>query len=155
MADITQKRLKESLIYVPESGAFVWKATLMPAGAPRDKRGYIRIGIEGKRYHAHRLAFIYMTGACPKYIDHIDGRMGNNAWENLRGATKSQNGMNRAAPKNNTSGVKGVSFHQNAFVAEVRVDGEKHYLGRFSTLDDATEAVTSARQKLHGEFAHG
>lgn len=157
---VTQERLREVLLYAPTTGVFTWRISWRRkragevAGGPLDERGYCRIGVDGKRYHAHRLAFIYMTGSCPAYVDHIDLDCGNNRWANLRGATKSQNGMNRQKNSNNTTGVKGVYFQANAYVAEICVAGLKHYLGRFPSLGDATAAVIAARSQFHGEFAH-
>ncbi len=151
---ITQADLHQLFIYEPETGVFRWKETGEVAGSPRDERGYIRININSKhRYYAHRLAFIYMTGECPQYVDHIDGDKANTRWGNLRQATKSQNGMNRGKSKNNKSGVKGVSYQHNAYVAEIWVNGEKHYLGRFPSVDLAAAMVSDARVRLHGEFA--
>lgn len=140
------------LRYDPESGLFT-RLGGAAAGAPRDQRGYIRIGIAGKRFHAQRLAFIYMTGACPDYIDHIDEDKSNNRWANLRAATKSQNGMNRGLQKNNSTGFKGVYYQANGYVAEIWVNRKKHYLGRFRTAYEAGLVAAKARVTLHGEFA--
>lgn len=150
--EISQQQLRSLLNYDPESGTFRWHDGRV-AGSPRDARGYIRIGVGPKRFYAQRLAFIYMTGACPAYIDHIDGDKANNGWANLRAATKAQNGMNRGANKNNTSGFKGVYYQANGYIAEVHVDGKKHYLGRFHTAAEAGVAAANARRVLHGEFA--
>lgn len=152
---MSAEKLRALLNYDQETGVFTWRKDSSVAGAPRDERGYIRIGVLGKRWHAHRLAFVWMTGSCPSYVDHIDGNMGNNAWANLRAATKSQNGMNRGANKNNSTGFKGVYFQANGYTAEVRKDGVKYYLGRFKSAVEAAKAAERARDELHGEFAHG
>ncbi len=73
---ITQQRLKELLIYDPDSGHFINKVSRgrggkigAIAGSP-DKDGYIIIGIDRKSYKAHRLAFLYMEGYMPTKVDH-------------------------------------------------------------------------------------
>ncbi|MCO1498261.1 HNH endonuclease, partial [Limosilactobacillus reuteri] len=56
-----------------------------------------------------------IAGAPPGAItDHRDGDGLNNRRANLRPATAVQNGYNCAKYKNNTSGVKGVSFHKQS-----------------------------------------
>jgi hypothetical protein len=69
---ITQERLKDLLHYDPETGFFS-----RPNGTPTSRvptvNGYVMIMIKGKRYYAHRLAFLYMIGRWPLYeVDHIN-----------------------------------------------------------------------------------
>jgi len=116
---ITQEKLKEVLHYNPNTGLFKWRIGFRNqinagdiAGTKMGKKGnyYISIGIEGKYYLAHRLAWLYMTGSFPS--NEIDHKLGNgldNKWEGIRASTRSQNCENRKLFKNSTTGITGVN----------------------------------------------
>lgn len=77
---------------------------------------------------------------------------------NLRGATRAQQLRNTRIRSDNASGHKGVHWNtgKNAWEAQIRVDGRRLYLGRFSAKDAAVQAVMEARTLHHGDFAnHG
>lgn len=63
---ITQEKLKEILKYDQKTGDFIRiKKTSKPSivgsiAGTKGKNGYIQMGINKKRYYAHRLAFLYM-----------------------------------------------------------------------------------------------
>ena len=118
--------------------------------------GYVRIRINEKQYLAHRLVFLMHHGHLPQEIDHIDGNQSNNAIENLRPATHSQNLCNRGKQKNNTSGFKGVSWHKNKgrWIGRIRINGKLNHLGYFDTAEQAHEAYCQAAKQHHNEFAN-
>ncbi|AZU97845.1 HNH nuclease [Vibrio phage LP.2] len=161
---ITQEKLKSLLHYDPASGDFTWKvyrSQVARAGDTAGHRqkgkgkitGYIRIEILGKRYLAHRLAFLYMTGSMPEgQIDHIDMNGENNAWENIRDVNQSENQRNqRAIARNNKSGITGVLFCTNnsVWVASIGDKSKNIHLGRFRDLFNACCARKSAENKLN------
>jgi hypothetical protein len=118
--------------------------------------GYWGIGIEGRSYAAHRLAWLYVTGEWPKdQIDHINCTRADNRFSNLREATNAENSKNSKISKNNTSGFKGVSWDQRnkKFIASIGVGGKLLYLGRFRDPRAASQAYREAAEKHHGEFA--
>ena len=88
-------------------------------------------------------------------IDHKDQNTLNNCRHNLRAATRSQNGHNCGTPKNNKTGVKGVSFCKQTgkYRAVIVVDCKYIHLGRFDTLPEAEKVVIAKRKELVGEFA--
>ena len=96
-----------------------------------------------------------MGATIGEFIDHIDGNKLNNQKNNLRFATKSQNGMNRKAPRHNISGYKGVYFDSptKKWRAEIGFGGARKKLGRFLFIEDAVRAYNIAAKKYHGEFA--
>jgi len=153
---ITQERLKEVLYYHPESGDWVWLVSqgCVKAGtqAGAFHAGYTRMGVDGKSYLGHRLAFLYMTGAFPLAdTDHEDVQRGNGCWDNLRGANRSQNRAN--IPTKNKWG-KGVQPHGNKFRASIRLANKKSkHLGLFATAQAAGEAFAVAARERHGRFA--
>ncbi len=120
--------------------------------------GRRQVHIAGKLHKEHRLIFLWHHGYLPDEVDHIDGDPLNNRIENLRGASHSQNGMNRKRRCDNTSGEKGVSWNGalQKWVVYCFVDGKKLY-GKPAYAKDYDVAVQSARalrEKNHGAFAN-
>ena len=157
---ITQQRLKELFNYDPETGVFT-RLQLVGGGvkvgdiAGTLSNGYVSIMISKKRYKAHRLAWLYMTGSFPcKFIDHINGIKHCNIWENLREATGSQNLCNVGKHKNNTSGHKGVTWkkQRGMWTASARLHGTQRHLGYYADPKDASKAYQDFCKKHHGEF---
>lgn len=155
---LSLKRLQDVLTYDTSTGLFWWRvspARPVKAGAVAGsigKDGYRVIGIDGRVYLAHRLAFLYMTGAFPvAEVDHINGDRADNRWQNLRPATRAQNEHNKGA--RNRLGVKGVSRNHNGFKARIWVNGKDQHLGYFATIDEAKAAYDRAANDLHGEYA--
>ncbi|TIL91441.1 MAG: HNH endonuclease [Mesorhizobium sp.] len=157
----SQQRIKEVLSYNPADGRFTWLVDRIRVrqgnvAGKTTKEGYVEIGIDGKRYQAHRLAFVYMTGYVPDaFIDHINLNKSDNRWKNLRIATNSQNQMNTTMKSNNTSGYKGVSWHKTdkRWRADIRVNGSKVFLGYFDTPESGHDAYRKAANAHHGEYA--
>lgn len=159
-AEINAATLRRILNYSPDTGVFTW---LQPAGklnagavaGSPNGSGYVHIQIAKKLHKAHRLAWLYMTGEWPTlFIDHRNMITGDNRWDNLRQATRSQNACNKGVPNTSKSGVKGVeSMPNGTFLADVTIDGKNTYLGTFATLEEAHAVVCAAREQMHGEFA--
>jgi hypothetical protein len=122
-------------------------------GSPNNK--YVVVGIGTKTYLAHRIIWKMMTGSDANIIDHADCDGHNNKWINLRDAQHRENLRNRGAPKNNTSGAKGVSFCKatGLWRASIMVDYRCINLGRYPTIERAAEAYRIASEKMHGEFS--
>lgn len=116
------------------------------------KDGYIKVGVFGKTYSAHRIAWFYVRGRWPVGdIDHIDGNKANNAFSNLREVPHRINSQNRVkASKESSSGFLGVSTAPfSKWVARIAVDGKNKYLGHYTTPEAAHEAYLSAKRKMH------
>ena len=161
---ITAKKLRELIEYDPISGQFIWRVSRKgggtkagyPAGRVRAHDGYIRLGINGARHFAHRLAWLYVYGEFPRnQIDHIDGIRHNNSIQNLREATGTQNLGNMSRPSHNSSGFKGVSWHKGAgkWRAYIKNKGRAIHLGHFDDAKLAHAAYLKAAQSYFGSFA--
>lgn len=89
-------------------------------------------------------------------VDHIDGDGLNNQRVNLRNCTDGENKRNRGMQRNNTSGVKGVSWSRQAkkWHARISVDKKSLHLGYFVDKNDAYEACRIAYIEHHKEFAN-
>lgn len=97
-----------------------------------------------------------MTGEnSQKQIDHINGNRADNRWLNLREADSCQNRQNMKRSSRNTSGFKGVSWHERGqkWMAQIACRGGREHLGLFDTIEAAYAAYCAAAKRLHGEFA--
>ena len=159
---ITQKRLKEVLDYNHVTGTFYWisgnqgRVAGAVAGS-RESGGYIQIGLDYKKYRAHRLVWLYIYGCFPNGgLDHINGICDDNRIENLREATISQNAMNAKMRTKNKSGYKGVILVKGNYHAQIKV-GERVIRSRFfRKAKDAHTEYARLSEKYFGEFAnHG
>ena len=114
------------------------------------KRNYW-VGCNCKRVAMHNVLMPAPIGYC---VDHMDGNGLNNRRSNLRIATHSENMKNRKLQINNTSGVKGVTWHKSRqkWQASIRSDGVVKYLAWTDCLQEAERAYEIASQSLHGEF---
>jgi len=156
--DLTAQRLRELLNYDPETGLF---AGLTKRCGPKsatagigwiDTNGYARISIDGRKYWAHRVAFLYMTGEWPKNdVDHIDGNPGNNIWKNLRDVPTSTNVQNvKRASKNSKTGLLGVvETPSGTFNTRIMVNRKTITIGTFATKEMAHNAYIDAKRKMH------
>lgn len=118
--------------------------------------GYRYVRVDGVLICAHRIVWAMHHGDWPEHhIDHINRDQSDNRIENLRPATSSENGGNRPAQANNTSGFKGVSLYRpnGKWRASIQKDGKFISLGYFADRRDAAAAYSAAAQELFGEFA--
>lgn len=154
---LTQAKLKELLRYEPLTGLFTWlvqKSNRVCVGGVAgviNDRGYIQIKIDGSAYKAHRLAWLYMTGAWPQLeIDHKNGIRNDNKWRNLRDVTRFINHQNqRKAQRHNKTGFLGVTQRGKHFPATITVNKKSCSLGTYLTPELAHEAYLKAKRELH------
>jgi len=157
---LTQKEVKGLLNYNPETGQLRWRVARGrrshgDVGGAVHSTGYRYIGINGKKYRAHIIIWLYMTGSFPvNQVDHSNGEKDDNWWSNLRAATHRENQWNKAMNSNNTTGYKGVYRSWNKFIARLQFDGKQYRLGSFPTAELAHEAYCKKAKELHGEYYH-
>ena len=163
---VTAEQLS-ALSYCPETGVFTWNQRKGRARAgdiagylmKQPKRGlnYIIIGVGGKTYLAHRLAWRITHGDWPEFdIDHIDGDGTNNRISNLRAVNNQDNSKNSKLYVTNKSGVAGVRLHDKSrFRSSITVDGKSTHLGLFDDFFDAVCARKSAENRYGYHHNHG
>jgi len=158
---ITQQRLHELFDYNPEIGILINKVRRgsYHAGTQAghlNKDGYFRININKKLYLAHRLAWLYVYGELPEYIDHINRIPTDNRISNLRPVTKKQNQQNREKQVNNKSGYKGVSWDKdrNKWFVCINNNYKTIGLGRYDNIEDAHKAYCEGAKKYHTHNPH-
>ena len=159
---LTPLQLRSALDYDPETGVFRWAINLrrIKAGTQAGHRcprlGYVLLGLYGRLYRAHRLAWLHVTGYWPEGdIDHINGDGYDNRIANLRVATRTENNGNMRRPKHNTSGLKGAYWDKRAgkWLAQIKHRRQQHHLGFYDTAEEAHAAYCAAAARLHGDFA--
>ena len=136
-AQLDHAYLLEILDYDQNTGVFKWKKAInrrivpgLIAGFKISKSRYA-IGIHGKQYLLHRLAWFYVNKIWPpNQIDHIDRNPENNAYKNLRLATCSENLQNK---KN--VGCYFVAGRSKPWCARVHLNGKPIWRKYFVTKE--------------------
>ena len=149
--------IRRILDYDPDTGVFRWREhfKLNYVGAVAGcsmSSGYRRLGIAGKRYYEHRLAWLYTYGIWPtNQIDHINNVKDDNRICNLREATVSQNHANKSKYKGEL--LKGVKKHPHGkFSARISINNKEKYLGIYDTEEQAHAAYCEAAQQEFGAY---
>lgn len=160
MKPLTIDRLMDVLNYDSESGLFTWKNP--PSEHPRLRdytaggitTGYVMIKIDGQKYKAHRLAWLYVHGEWPsRDIDHINGCPLDNRIVNLRLASNPQNQANRKRDREKVT-PKGVkALPSGRFQSRITIDKRLITLGTFDTPEAAHSAYMDAATTHYGSFA--
>jgi hypothetical protein len=131
----------------PETGVLRWRISWgavrcgSEAGTLR-KDGYITIGIDGKRYQAHRVAWLLHEGHWPDgNPEHENQIKSDNRWVNIKDLAPNQsaNGGNQGLRRNNSSGLKGVSWAKRERKWEVHIEIRSRGIG-LGYFDDPREA---------------
>lgn len=145
---LTQARLKERVIYNPDTGEFTWRINWNRSRA--GERITARRG-DGKQYFGSNMAFLYMTGRMPTMdMDHRNGDTSDDRWCNLREVTHQVNQQNRTRPnKNNKHGFLGVTPNGGGWAACLWVNGKHKHLGTYPTPQEAHQVYLKAKRELH------
>jgi hypothetical protein len=165
---ITQEEVRRLFDY-REDGALIRKVavggpagqigraigSITTGGAERPDKKYLITKIAGKHYCVHKLVYLWHHGQWPEQIDHINRDSLDNRIENMRASDACSNMQNRKLFKNNTSGVKGVSWDKihNKWSVYVGVNRKIKQIGYFEDLEFAELVSQEARLKYHGAFA--
>ncbi len=152
---ITQESLRELFDY---KEGHLWRKSSGKKAGTVAKEKYRRIMVHGTLKYEHQLIFIYHYGYCPDVIDHIDNNALNNAIENLREATLSENQFNSKTHKNSTTKIKNVTYLQESgkYRVTLALNKSKKHFGYYDDPELAELVAIEARDKYHGRFArHG
>lgn len=161
----TREELLEMFDYDPKTGIILRRKDYnagLPAGSTPgslDENGYRRISIRARRYRAHHLIWVMMTGHWPGRLDHkeTDGPKADfgNRWSNLRLASNTDNSRNSRVGRNNLSGYTGVWWdsQRRKWKAKIYVGQRQIHLGFFDDIEMAAAARRSAEIEYFGEFA--
>jgi hypothetical protein len=163
---LTAEMVRRALDYDPATGLLLWRhrddvlprvnkrLAGKPAGCRDGQYGYLSVRLHDRLYQAHRLIWLHVTGEWPAAVlDHVDGIPSNNAWSNLRPATRAENNRNRRTIREGT--LKGAvqDARTGRWTAMITLGRKNHYLGTFKNQEDAHAAYIEAAQRLHWRFA--
>lgn len=166
----SQEFLRECFTYDPVTGVVRWRER--PAGHFFNARahkiwntqnsgnvagilsnGYRYVTLNGKMWLMHRIIVKIVTNKEPPEVDHRNCVRADNAWGNLREATRLTNSKNHPG-KSGCQETKGIRFHKGAWTARICAAGIRRHLGSFKTKNEALNAYAKAANSLHGEFAN-
>lgn len=168
--DVPVPKLRELLSYDPATGILRWlvkrqgtRGVGSEAGCLCKRSGYITVGIEGRHYRAHRIAWALHHGCWPEgELDHQNRNPSDNRIENLRKATAYQQKFNQKLSVTNTSGYRGIvrlkddprkkSPRKKRWYARIRDNGKTIALGLYETPQEASAAYEKAAKEMLGEF---
>jgi hypothetical protein len=127
-----------------------------------DSNGYVQVIINGKNYKLHRIVYLaynptWAISNPKKQIDHINGDKVDNRIENLRQATRSQNGHNSRVHSDNKLGLKNICERGDCWVVQICKDRkmvvQKYFHKCDYTLDDVIAFRNDELLTHHGDFA--
>lgn len=160
---LVQIYLRKVLHYNRTTGEFFWrvdrgrkiKAGMRAGCFQKSDPGYVVIRLGDKLYLAHRLAWFYVKGVWPRWIDHINGRRTDNSWKNLRDVTPTQSGQNVRRHKDALSQFKGIrrDCTGKRWEAVIFTQGKRKWLGTHDTEAGAATLYDRAARKFHGNYA--
>lgn len=143
------KELQRRFHYDPETGVFTRKVrmgrtSIGSFAGTKNREGYLAIHVGHKKYLAHRLAWLCVTGNWPKqYIDHKNGIKHDNRICNLQDVSRSVNGRN--TQKHREGKLPWCTFVEatKKWTAQITVNGKQKYLGCYDTQQQAHDRSLS------------
>jgi hypothetical protein len=163
---LTAEMVRRAFDYDPVTGLLLWRHrddvlprvnkrfAGKPAGCRDGQYGYLSVRLHDRLYQAHRLIWLHVTGEWPVAIlDHADGNPSNNAWNNLRPATRAENNRNRRTYRRNGYLKGTLPAAKGKWRAVIMLGRENHCLGTFDSQEEAHAAYVEAAKRLHERFA--
>lgn len=132
-----------------------YRWTLRVHDGGRYKYALHRAGHAGKKGRMLMHRFI-MDAPPGMVVDHINHDGLDNRKSNLRVVTSDDNMKNRRSNRGSRVQYKGVTYapKRGVWLAEIRADGDRMYLGQYSDPKEAALAYDRAARTLHGEFGY-
>lgn len=153
--------MRECLEYDPDTGEMRWiKSTSSSVRAGDvvrgfDRQGYSQVGIGGRRWMTHRIAWFLYHGVWPDTgLDHENRVPSDNRIVNLRPGNKAENAVNAGIRSDNLSGYRDVCWHKKAqkWMAQSSSKNRVSYMGLYEDPAEAAVQVERFREENDGEF---
>lgn len=153
----TQEQVALLFSYDSKTGVLVRKITVSSnakAGAvvgSVNSDGYLCVGINKTTYKVHQIIWLLVNGKWPNgVIDHINRIKVDNRIENLRDTTVLVNNINKGVRKDSNTGVTNVTWRERdkRFYAACRKNGKQNYIGSFTCIKDAANAVAIFKSEI-------
>lgn len=152
-----EQQLIDTFLYDPNTGVLRWKRREgQPEAGSINTEGYIDVTFKGKKYRAHRVAWLITYGKWPdNSVDHINQVKADNRLINLRDVTQAENNRNmqrwsegRWISRFNTSGCTGVYFRKDRqrWRARIKINSVYRCLGCYATKEEAVAARREAER---------
>jgi hypothetical protein len=157
--ELNVEQLHELFKYDPETGKLYWRTSSAYNVKADSEAGYVqkekwtnyrRVTIARVGYQVHTIVWAMAYGWPECDLDHRDGNGLNNRLENLRPATRKENGRNRRARLTCSSTYKGVQRDKRG---KWRTFIQGFHIGYFTLECEAAKAYDAAAKLLYGEFA--
>lgn len=131
-------------IIYPDSGK-IWNKRMNRYTGGVRKDGYLHFHLEGKKYLNHRYIYEMTTGIplkADEHINHINNIRNDNRIENLEIVNYKQNNQWRDKGINNSSGFKGITWHEKnkKWVSRISLNNKRLFLGLFDDIREAANA---------------
>jgi hypothetical protein len=143
---IPVERLWELYDFNPLTGQLISKRTDRPVKPSNQGRQFkINVRHEGKPYSTNlgRVVFAWVKGNWPaNQVDHIDRDFTNNRHWNLRDVDCRTNIQNRSTSQ------RGLYYEKNGWRAVIYVEGQRKYLGRHETREEAQAAYNAELARI-------
>lgn len=118
-------------------------------------RGYIVVGVDGRKMKVHRIIYAMTHGHDPLYIDHFNGIKTDNRISNLRDVSHQRNTFNAPCKKNNFLGIKGVYRNGSGFFAKLEHKKRLVWSPIVHTIEEAMEYRAFMEELFHEELGVG
>ena len=135
--------IREYLSYNKDTGDLTWikkpsdRARVGAIAGSVNNFGYMHVGLKGKQYKIHRVAWFLYYGVEPTLdIDHINGDRSDNRISNLRELSRKDNQIAASKNRHKNTNSKGFYFckAKELWHSWVKIDGTNHYIGRSTEL---------------------
>lgn len=160
VSELTKERLLQVLSIDPETGVIRWAARNSNRVKVGDlagtvgPEGYLMVRIDGRRYFAHRIVWLWVHGEWPRaLIDHVNCQRLDNRIANLREADRIGNGQNRRNPPANKKSCQllGATFDKRRcrWAARITVNSRRKHIGYYASAEEAHAAYVAEKVAKH------